>query len=401
MSLTILADDLTGACDTGALFAGRGRVGLFLEPAAPGPGWDVAAVDTESRNLPAARAAERVRVAACRMSRRLRDGRVFKKVDSTMRGSVGAEVDALLSAARIRTALLCPAFPAEGRTVVGGVLRVHGVLAHASAVGRDPDYPAPTSDVVEIVQQQTQRPVAHVPLEVVRSREGELRRALAQATERIIVADAESDADLDAIARAGIAVPGTVLAGSAGLAGRLAVALGHARDPVPLPPGRGWLILTGSLHPATGAQIEALTAAGLRGLCVEAGGAPADPADVVAALAAHEPAFVASGLPGTSPSLRERSEMAERLARVAARVLAAVTPDLLCATGGETALALARALDVSRLELLGTPGSGLALAEVVTCRPQASDAPRLVLLTKAGGFGPPDLFLTLLGGTPR
>ena len=46
MPLTILADDLTGACDSGALFAGRGRVGLFVEPASPGPEWAVAAVDT-------------------------------------------------------------------------------------------------------------------------------------------------------------------------------------------------------------------------------------------------------------------------------------------------------------------------------------------------------------------
>jgi len=170
---------------------------------------------------------------------------------------------------------------------------------------------------------------------------------------------------------------------------------------VPLPPRRGWLIVAGSLHPATGAQIEALTAAGLQGICVEADGAPPDPADVVAALAAHQPTFIAARGPAASPGPRERAGMAERLARVAAGVLAAATPDLVCATGGETALALVRALAATRLELLGSPGLGLALAEVIRHNPAGLHGPGLFLLTKAGGFGPPDLFMTLIRGTPR
>ncbi|HAM54081.1 MAG TPA: hypothetical protein DCQ64_01170 [Candidatus Rokubacteria bacterium] len=401
MPLTILADDLTGACDSGALFAGRGRVGLFVEPASPGPEWAVAAVDTESRTLPPAEAAEGVRLAASRITERLREGRVFKKIDSTMRGAVGPEVEALLVAAQARTALVCPAFPAEGRTVVAGILRVHGIPAHESAVGRDPDYPAPTSDLLEILQKQVPRPVAHLPLEVVRGGDDGLRRAVERTTAPLVVADAERDADLDALVRAGVGLPGILLAGSAGLARRLASALGHASDPVPLPPRRGWLIVAGSLHPATGAQIEALTAAGLQGICVEADGAPPDPADVVAALAAHQPTFIAARGPAASPGPRERAGMAERLARVAAGVLAAATPDLVCATGGETALALVRALAATRLELLGSPGLGLALAEVIRHNPAGLHGPGLFLLTKAGGFGPPDLFMTLIRGTPR
>src|SRR3989304_1277724 len=92
------------------------------------------------------------RPAASRITERLREGRVFKKIDSTMRGAVGPEVEALLGVAQARTALVCPAFPAEGRTVVGGILRVHGLPAPESPVGRDPDYPAPTADLLEILE---------------------------------------------------------------------------------------------------------------------------------------------------------------------------------------------------------------------------------------------------------
>ncbi|OGL18332.1 MAG: hypothetical protein A3K12_14785 [Candidatus Rokubacteria bacterium RIFCSPLOWO2_12_FULL_71_19] len=401
MPLTILADDLTGACDTGAPFAGRGRVGLFVEPAAPGADWDVAAVDTESRALPPAEAADRVRLAAGRMGPRLRHGRVFKKIDSTMRGAVGAEVEALLSATAARTALVCPAFPAEGRTVVGGILRVHGLPAHESPVGRDPDYPAPTSDLLEILEPQLRRPVGRVPLQTVRRGDEELRRALALATPPIVVADAETDADLDALARAVIALPGMLLAGSAGLARRLASALGHAGGPAPLPAGHAWFIVAGSLHPATSAQIEALAVAGVTGLWIDAGGAPPDPAGVAAALAAGEPAFVAARAPAASPSRRERAAMAERLASAGRAVLSAAAPALVCATGGETALALTRALGIAGLELLGAPGPGLALGEMIGLGASGPRRSGLRLLTKAGGFGPPELFVTLLRGTPR
>src|SRR5262245_61117088 len=63
MLVTLIADDLTGACDAGALFAGRAPVGVFVAPASPGPEWTVAAVDTESRELLPADAAAAVRAA--------------------------------------------------------------------------------------------------------------------------------------------------------------------------------------------------------------------------------------------------------------------------------------------------------------------------------------------------
>src|SRR5262245_37920265 len=103
MSLTIVADDLTGACDTGGLFAGEGPVPLAIWPDAP-PVATVRVVDTESRALPEAAARGRVaRVPALAPGRRY-----FKKIDSTLRGHVGAEVDTLMRAASLPTALVCP-----------------------------------------------------------------------------------------------------------------------------------------------------------------------------------------------------------------------------------------------------------------------------------------------------
>ena len=128
MALILIADDLTGACDAGALFCGRGRVGVFTDPAAAGSGWDVLALDTESRALEPTEAAARVKEAARHLGPRPTQGVLFKKIDSTLRGAVGVELEALLSATGRAQALVCPAFPAQHRTVVHGILRVHASI---------------------------------------------------------------------------------------------------------------------------------------------------------------------------------------------------------------------------------------------------------------------------------
>jgi len=394
MAVTIIADDLSGACDAGALFAGRGPVGVFVAPELPDARWLAAAVDTESRALPPATAAERVRRAVDGLQARLGGGRIFKKLDSTVRGPVAAEIWALMGASGATTALVCPAFPAQGRTVRDGVLSVFGQPAHESPAGRDPDYPGPTSDLVEILSSPSGRPVSLLPLPVsllplkeVRGPIEELARALVMRT-GLVVADAEVDQDLDALARAAMDLPGVLLAGSAGLAGAAARAWGFAAPAPPTPAPGGWLIVAGSRHPATRAQVDALEASGLAGARLDSAREP-DLAKVVAALRAGKPAFLSinTGLEGAA------QDIAARLAGAAKRVLAEVSPALLVLTGGDTARAVMRALAARRLELTGAPSSGLALGRLVV------DSTLMIpILTKAGGFGTPDLFVALARG---
>src|SRR5262245_23965054 len=144
--LTILADDLTGACDTGTLFAGGGAVPVTVWPQ-PAAGAAVRVLDTESRALSATVAARRVEAAA----RRAASPRYFKKIDSTFRGHVGAEVNALLLASGAVSAVLTPAFPAQGRTVLDRLLFVDGIPIAETVIARDPEFPDPeTSSVVDL-----------------------------------------------------------------------------------------------------------------------------------------------------------------------------------------------------------------------------------------------------------
>jgi 4-hydroxythreonine-4-phosphate dehydrogenase len=388
MPVTIVADDLTGACDAGALFAGRAPVPILIGTLAAAADWPAVAVDTESRGLEAAEAAALMRRTAAGLAVRLASGIVFKKIDSTFRGPIVAELAALLETIRASTVLVCPAFPAEGRTVLNGMLLVDGVPAHETPVGLDPAYPGPLSDLLDILSREGTSgiPVTHLPLKEVRVGAEELRRGL-QGRRGILVADAETDADLEALARAGLAQGSLLLAGSAGLARPVSAALGLTSRPVSCPAPGAWLIVAGSRHPSTRAQIAALEAGGVAGARVsQAGEAALD--SVISALKGGQPAFMAS----PDGSARADKKMAATLAALSLRAVIA-SPSIVAITGGETAHAFVHAWGATRLELDGAPAPGLALGRLV-----APDGSTLPILTKAGGFGSPELLLTLARG---
>ena len=111
--LLIIADDFTGALDTGVQFAARGaRTEVVVDPQIDfsACGADVLVVDTETRHLPAADAykavfdlVERARRAGVRF--------IYKKTDSALRGNIGAELSALLEASGLRQLPFLPAYP--------------------------------------------------------------------------------------------------------------------------------------------------------------------------------------------------------------------------------------------------------------------------------------------------
>ena len=389
--VTIIADDLTGACDTGCLFAGPGPVGVLAAPALSAADSSiitpVLTIDTESRALPHREAAAAIHHAARQLGGRLAAGHVFKKIDSTLRGAAGVELTALLEHGPPFTgALVCPAFPAQRRVVRHGRLLVDSVPVHESAIARDPAFRAATSDVAALLAGGA--PVVTLGLDDVRAGAEKVAHLLERHRGALVAADAETDDDLATLAAAALAAPGTLVAGSAGLGRALSRALGCEAPAVALPPGRARLVVIGSLHPASRAQLDALLAAGVPLVSADAHG-HGDPAPAVAALAAGRGALVASA---TTPA--EADVVARHLAAAAARILERATPDLVAVTGGDTAYALIRALRPRRFDLAGAPADGLALGRLVR-----EDGRSLSLLTKAGGFGAADLLATILGAT--
>jgi len=243
LPIAIIADDLTGAADTAAAFARPDRPVPVSLDERPSLSEDCSAfaVTTESRACPAD-AAHDLLIAAARAVLATGPGLIYKKVDSNLRGNIGAEVGAIHEVTG-RPIVLAPAFPARGRTILRGLVLINGIPAAETEMAQDPEAPLRHSDVAGLIH--AQRPhlsVAHLSLQDLRAPTLDLAGRLRESA--ILIADAETDADLDTIAEAALSIdPAPILAGSAGFA--RAVARRLLGTPAPPP------CLCGELNMAT------------------------------------------------------------------------------------------------------------------------------------------------------
>ena len=384
---TILADDLTGACDTGAGFARRGLAAVaLLDASAAFPPADVLVLSTESRYLPEAQAVRAVRQAAQRV--RALGGLVYKKINSTLRGHPGPEFAALLeslfSAGEPPRALIAPAFPAQQRVTRGGQVWVAGSRLEETLFGGE----APRGDLRQIFASQR-----CLPLEVLR---GDPSAALARLRQPgLWLADAETEEDLRQLAVLGLASHMPVWCGSAGLAR----ALGQQLAPLasrsrPERPAGPLLVVAGSQHPATVQQLQALQSLGVGLLSLRAEHLDAPPPAELAWRAAQQlaagqaVALCARDLPPAAPD----QTVARTLAALTAEVLRSFRPiGLLALTGGDTAAAVCAVLGCTQLRLVDEAQPGLALGQMLDGR-----AAGLNVVTKAGGFGDANALVALL-----
>mgnify|MGYP000336118029 CR=1 FL=1 len=388
LSGLILADDLTGACDTGAVFARRGlNTVVRLDPAAPVPADGVVVISTDSRYLPEVQAAEVVR----QVLRGLAVGGavlVYKKIDSTLRGNAGAELRAVMAALGHPRALVCPAFPGQGRVVRAGRVWVNGVPLEDTAFARE----APGGEVARALGLLSDCRL--LALEQVRAGEEALTALLSQGG-GVVVADAETDADLAALARAGRRAGVALWCGSAGLARALAAGFKSADAPQAgkFPQGPA-LVVAGSRSMETLEQVAALEACGAVVLSLT-GVLPGD-SELIARAAAdglragQTVVICARGLPHLPGSA---AQVAGALAWAASAALRAVErlPALLILTGGETAAAVCRRLECTHIRLVDEVEAGLALGVMRDGR-----AAGLWVITKAGGFGRRDTLTRII-----
>jgi len=385
MFIGVIADDLTSAADGGAPFARAGHT-VFVRfqgsSALLARDADVVAMDLDSRARPEPEAAA---LAAAAGSRFQNAALLLKTMDSTLRGHVGAEVAAVLRASGRRTAVIMPAFPAAGRTTVGGVQCVDGVPVHRTSFAHDPRNPVVQSRVADLFGHAGLGPVieltapeAHDPIRI----------GQAIGVGRVVVVDAQTDADLDAILTAVGAGDGVLWVGSPGLAQALARA--HPASGTGLPmdrPGASRpLVLAGSLHPASRTQVEILAAATemppVRIALAAAG--PAGWAAVAERAGAECRRVARRGGPiivqSTAPVVPGGAAAAACLAEVARSLAADGLVDGLIATGGDTARAAAGALGARGLRLWGEMEPGVPVGIL--------DGPHpMPVITKAGDFG--------------
>lgn len=403
--LGVVADDLTGANAVGAQLAEIHLPSIVTaDPgalAAVPADLPAAILDVDSRTDAPGRAAAKVRAGVTAL-RGWGAGIFYKKTDSTLRGNLGAELDAFRETTGTSILPFLPASPLNARVTVDGVQLVEGRPLAETAIARRAIPPIPHSAVAAILGQQSRAAVAAIPLGTIRGGCDALRAALREAAgqAQVLLCDAATVADVAAVAAACVAEGlGGAAAGGVELCQELArLLLPRRASPV--------LLVVGSLEEVSDRQVARLLEAGgtlpfvaePAALLTAAGREAAEAA--VAALAsraaaegrelllrtrsdleAAEAAFRTGRAQGLEAE-RTRRAVAEGLGRLAATVAAAVPLGGLVLVGGDTTAAVYRALGAT-----GTLVEGALAPSVPLGRLQGGRCADLPVITKPGGWG--------------
>lgn len=254
--LLIIADDFTGALDTGIQFTKMGiRARIITDyqynfsQLRPRDG--VLSVSTDSRPRSPMEAYDRVYQLA-KNARSAGFSYVYKKTDSGLRGNIGMELKAVMEAYGEQTIAFIPAFPRLNRITREGVQYIDGVPVRESVFGKDPFEPVCDSDIENIIRSQTD-------LKVIKVFNGDFEAIRLDLGEPVVLLfDAETEEDLSAIARwLKTQNQIRVIAGCAGFAAHYEELLNFEKgDPHFMQKTKGLLALCGSVNPITVRQIQ-------------------------------------------------------------------------------------------------------------------------------------------------
>lgn len=388
----IIADDFTGAADTGVQLRRRGLAAnvVFAGKKLPaGEGCTV--IDTESRSIPPDVAASAVRLACAGLDFGSYKY-VIKKVDSTLRGNIAVEVAALDSCYKSDLVVFAPALPALGRTTQNGVHCLNGVPLSKTELANDPKNPVAEDNINRILAGAYEEPVRHISLE-------EVRGGFSLSGARVFTFDAVTDEDMRIIiAAAKASSRRTLYVGTAAMADNI-MSLESALPPV--------LGVIASVSDVTSVQVREAVSAGIRAIVIpfhkilskdktraeyarEAVQSLKDGNDTMlvssstldrAELDADSVERERLGMTMADASNFVRSEMGA----LAAEVLAESAASGIFVTGGDTALGLLDALVADGSEILSEVSVGIPMMRLI-----GGKASGIKMVTKAGAFGASD-----------
>ena len=418
MLLGVIADDFTGATDiAGVLAKGGMRVCLTIDTPVAGmladasDAYDAVVVALKTRSLPAVEAIAQSR-AALKWLRGAGAERFYFKYcstfDSTAAGNIGPVSDALLDDLQTPLTVICPAYPANARTVYQGHLLVGSQLLAESPMKDHPLTPMRDSDLLRLLAEQSGRKQILLPWGIVRQGAAVLGAALAEAASQhtsYAITDAIEDTDLETIAAACASLP--LLTGGAGLAQALPAVyftggqLAHKTLPEPPKISGGVVILCGSCSEATQQQIAyAERHYPAYQLDIDAIADNTDAAVEAAVAWAHtqrerqkgEPLMIygsataeAVGAAQARYGRQEAGEMMERAIGGIACALVAMGARKIIVAGGETSGTVVSALNIRVLRVTAEIAPGVPWTESIG--DDENDPPHLALALKSGNFG--------------
>jgi uncharacterized protein YgbK (DUF1537 family) len=390
--LAIIADDLTGAMDSSGYFANLGfDTRVILKPGKTDTA-DVMVVSTDSRGDGAILASGKVRAAA----KSLKGMMVYKKIDSTLRGNIAAEIASVMEELAYEKTIVAPAFPAMGRITENDILLVKSVPVAETPFASDPISPVTESSISRRFEQLSGYRVGLITLTSIKQGAKYLCREINRRPENILICDTKEEAELKIIAAASaLARRRYLLCGSGGLARELYIFLKKTPTSIgALPKGKKSdpaLLVVGSRHPLSAHQLQEahlslhlpitkLEIESLDNDVIDAEYFKRIVTETVDIL--HKGKSLALTLALSKYESNSSRRLPIILAELAANVLAKQNLNGLFLCGGDTAAAVCRRLEVAAIRVGGEVEPGIPWGLIT-----GGMADGVRIITKAGGFG--------------
>ncbi|NYU09535.1 hypothetical protein A8O28_10540 [Enterobacteriaceae bacterium CCUG 67584] len=388
--IVVIADDFTGANDAGVSLALSGKKVSVAFQTPFTDDTDALVINSDSRAMEASEAAEKLTQYAIDVHAAKW---LIKKIDSTLRGNPGAEVEALLRLSGKGQAIIAPAFPAAGRTTEEGLCLVNGVPVTETEFASDPKTPVRHAQVAKVLAEQTRLKSRVVT-------PAELATAL-KSDARLVIVDAQTDAELDQIINTAFACDEKpLLVGSAGLCDALARRLATPRQ---------LLAVIGSMSEIAQKQIQRVRGQhNVSTVLIDIndvfnGTMAGYQQQIARALAAGQHCVVhtcadTQARHQIETLCQQRGLSRATLGETISAFLGALTrnaletrrPAALYVSGGDVAMAVASALNAQGFAISGLVAQCVPFGRFLGCRWQGP------VMTKAGGFGTETTLLEVL-----
>ncbi|MGG3562383.1 four-carbon acid sugar kinase family protein [Neobacillus rhizosphaerae] len=401
--IILIADDITGACDSGVQFTQKGlKAAVFFdEPAVGDVEADVIIYDTDSRALSQQEAYQAVDRVAATLSEEV-VGMIYKKIDSTLRGNIGSEIDGLMDRLSFDVAIIVPALPSMGRITKNGIHYLNGEPIEKTEIAQDPKTPVTESNIIRLLSNQSKREASLFPKDLLNQDIQVIyqkAKELINEEKTLFVIDAENKRDLQQIVTGFKDLPFRVLwVGSAGLAEFLVPKNnGEHKRPV----GREVvnnkqpvLIVSGSRSSVAKRQVETLqelSSVNIVSLIpdnlLEKEERELEIVKCQEELIVHlknKQDVVVNVEKVQRTSLSKHPNLpyviVEALGKIVKKAVSQFQLQGIILTGGDTAKSISRELGVTGIELIDEVERGLPLSRMI-------GGPRLLTVTKAGAFG--------------
>ena len=414
--LVAIADDLTGANDTALQFAKKNIkscVKIKFEESSFQENTDVIVVDSDSRDLSAIEAYNKVK-SICELIKEYPIKCIYKKIDSTLRGNIGAEIKAIDDVFNPQLVLIAPAYPINQRITIGGYHLLDGLPLELTEIANAPKTPVKESYIPDILSEQVKdKNFAILDYLTIKKGVEAVKQKLNNFINKNInwiICDTVEDKNFISIMDAAKDFQKILWVGSAGLADYITYFYNWKGTNNLIRKARNGstLICAGSISHVTQNQVQMLLDEGnitlikidIPQILLNVNNINKyiesiqkliyDKRDVLVVTAQNDNDVKLAIAVGKQYNLSTK-EVSELIAKVMAKLVNNIDLSMisgLVLTGGDIAVHICKAIGIDSIEIIDEVDVAIPLGYA-----QGKEIDKLFIVTKAGAFGKPDAFI--------